>query len=603
MPTNRLAKEKSPYLLQHAHNPVDWYPWGNEAFSKAKHEKKLIFLSVGYSTCHYCHVMEKESFENEDIAEVMNKEFVCVKVDREERPHIDKLYMTYVQSMNMGQGGWPMSVWLTPDLRPIFAGTYYPPVDRFGQIGFTTVIMRVISLWKLKRDAVQEKAEKVADHIKEYLKTSRATNKVPGKEVLKKCFEDLAASYDVKWGGFGDAPKFARPVALDFLFAYYALAPTEEDNMQALYMALQTLKAMAKGGIRDHVGLGFHRYSTDKYWNVPHFEKMLYDQASLAVSYMDGYRTTKQPFYREISEEILKYVLRDLTDSHGGFYCGEDADSFPTVESTTTKEGAFCVWTFDELKAALEGVEGVGQDTLFDVFCYHYDLQANDNIMSYYGMVGDLDGKIVLRARSTVDETANAYSVTVDQTKELLVKGREILWAIRQKRPHPHRDDKILVAWNGMMISALAKASIVFGEDQYKEAAIKAATFIKDNMTGTSKGKDISKLVRTYRDGSSKIAGFADDYAFLIHGLLDLYEATNDNQWLQWAVTLQQSMDALFWDSNNGGYWGSAESPDVMFRFKEDYDGSEASPNSVAALNLQRMAALTKLPPSSPHVD
>ena len=581
--TNALAREKSPYLIQHAQNPVEWYPWGEEAFAKARRENKPIFLSVGYSTCHWCHVMAHESFENPVIAKLMNEHFVNVKVDREERPDVDRVYMTYVQATT-GGGGWPMSVFLTPELKPFYGGTYFPPEDRYGRPGFPTVLLRLSEAWEKDREKVTTAASNAVDALREYSGSGAATADAAGKEALGAAFAQFARTFDEELGGFGGAPKFPRPVALNFLFRHHAREGAEsKDGKLAASMALLTLRKMAEGGMHDHLGGGFHRYSVDRFWHVPHYEKMLYDQAQLASSYLDAFQVTGDPQYSTTARDILDYVRRDLTDPSGGFFSAEDADSLLEAGKPEHREGAFYVWTQDEITRAL----GEEPAALFNRI---YGVEPKGNSPEGSDPHGELTGKNTFIRRMTTAEAATLCKKTEAEIEALFTTARAKLLEVRALRPRPHLDDKIITAWNGLMISAFARAGQILAEPAYVEAAQKSARFIRQELwkEGT--------LSRNYRQGASAVKGFCDDYAFLIAGLLDLYEADFDTGWLQWAVELQARQDALFADEA-GGYFSVAEGdPNILLRMKEDYDGAEPSPNSVAALNLQRLAQITDRP-------
>ncbi len=576
---NRLAKEKSPYLLQHQHNPVDWFPWGEEAFEKARKENKPIFLSIGYSTCHWCHVMAHESFEDAATAALMNERFVCVKVDREERPDVDKVYMTFVQATT-GSGGWPMSVFLTPDRKPFVGGTYYPPEDRGGRPGFRTVLARIADGWAKDRDGIVKHGEEVTKQLAELADGGAATAEAPGRATLALGLSQLAKRFDEVDGGFGGAPKFPQPSMVNFLLRM-AVAPQIEERNHARKMALFTLEKMAAGGVHDHLGGGFHRYSVDKFWHIPHFEKMLYDQAQLARAYVDAFALTRDPRWEAVARDILDYVLRDMVDREGGFHSAEDADSLLAHGKPEHGEGAFYVWTKSELDAALgDGAE------LFNRF---YGVEASGNAPAGSDPLGEFTGKNTLIQRLTLAEAATRFKKTEAEIATSLAASRKTLLALRDKRPRPHLDDKVIVAWNGMMLTALARAAQVLDEPRYLAAAQRSAHFIRERLY-----KD-GALIRSFRVEPSSIAAFADDYAALIGGLLDLYEADFDTQWLQWAVALQGKMDALFADTAHGGYYSTvADAADILFRAKEDYDGAEPAPGSLAAMNLLRLAQLTE---------
>src|SRR6266850_411369 len=505
--TNRLIHEKSPYLLQHAYNPVDWFPWGDEAFAKARTEGKPILLSIGYSACHWCHVMERESFENEDVAAVMNKHFVCIKVDREERPDIDKIYMTATQATT-GSGGWPMSVWLTPDLKPFYCGTYFPPDSRYGRPGFKDLLQRVHDVWEANHDGVLAQAGQITESIGQYAILKKEGESKLDDTPLQLGFEQFRGSYDDVNGGFGGAPKFPRPVALNFLFRYFARSPhpdplpqkeeratgkevSQPDQGRARDMALHTLRAMGEGGMFDQLGGGFHRYSVDEHWLVSHFEKMLYDQAQLVSIYVDAYQITREPFYADIARRTCDYVLRDMTSSEGGFYSAEDADSEGV-------EGKFYVWTRDETDKI------IGDKERSDVFCRYYGVEHEGNWEH---------GNNVLHVGLTLEQTGKLFHKSEKGVGTILEEGRAKLFAAREKRVRPHRDEKILTAWNGLMISALARAAQAFDEPVYRDAAERAARYIL-----ASRLKE-GKLIRT-----ATVPAMVEDYAFFGNGLVDLYE-------------------------------------------------------------------------------
>ncbi|MBC7543649.1 MAG: thioredoxin domain-containing protein [Candidatus Sericytochromatia bacterium] len=556
---NRLADEKSPYLLQHAANPVDWYPWGDEAFAKAKAEDKPIFLSVGYATCHWCHVMERESFEDTAIADVLNRDFVSIKVDREERPDVDAVYMEAVQSLT-GQGGWPMSVFMTPDRRPFFGGTYFPPTNRYGRPGFPQLLAQLADAWKTKRDSVLQSADSVMQHL-QAPKGAPGQSDLPGPEVLTGAYRRMAAEFDRFFGGFGAAPKFPRPHGIRFLLRYHGT--TGEPN--ALAMATKTLDSMADGGIYDHLGGGFARYSTDAEWLVPHFEKMLYDNAGLAQAYIEAYQVTGNERYATIARETLDYVLREMTSPQGGFFSAEDADSEGV-------EGKYYVWTPTDVRAVLGEVDG-------DNFCTFYDVTAKGNFEH---------GWSILRRTMTVEAFAERLGIGVREAEQFLAQSREALRLARNLRIHPLRDDKVLAAWNGMMISAMAQAYQALGDIRYLEAARKAATFVASEMMPAG------GLLRRYRDGDAAIAAFQEDYAWLIPAFLDLYESTFDLQWLRLAKQLTETMVQEFWDDAGTGFWLVGRHQETMVSQPKDYyDGATASANSMALMGLLRLAALT----------
>ena len=562
---NHLIDEKSPYLQQHAHNPVDWYPWSEAAFEKARREDKPIFLSIGYSTCHWCHVMERESFENTDIAAILNRHFVPVKVDREERPDVDHIYMAYVQATT-GGGGWPMSVFLTPALMPFFGGTYFAPDDRYGRPGFPVLLQRIAEAWKSQHDKILESSRHVVEQLK--LQSESTAQGAPGQSTLDSAFQYFRRIFDSAHGGFGDAPKFPRPVALNFLLRYYHRSGNEE----ALDMTLATLRGMADGGMRDQLGGGFHRYSVDERWFVPHFEKMLYDQAQLAISYIEAYQITHDAFYAGVARDTLGYVLRDMTSPEGGFYSAEDADSVIDPGHPKVKgEGAFYLWSAQELEQILG-------EPLAKMFASRYGVEAAGNV--HHDPHGEFTGKNILYVHRDVEG---------EQVYQLAQAANQLL-KVRSQRIRPHLDDKILTSWNALMISAFAKAAQVLEDPDYLDAAENAVDFIFSRMFDASTGQ----LQRRYRDGESAIAGFLDDYAFLIGALLDLYEADFNPERIDLAMQLANKMIELFEDPVEGAFFTTAAGdPSLVMRMKDDYDGAEPSGNSMALLDLERLAHLT----------
>lgn len=599
--TNRLAKERSPYLLQHAHNPVDWYPWGQDAFDKAKTEDKPIFLSVGYSTCHWCHVMERESFEDEEIGKILSDNFVCIKVDREERPDVDKVYMTFVQATS-GGGGWPMSVWLTPDLRPFIGGTYFPPSDRARRPGFKTVLTRITEQWQNNRASLESSGERILDALKKGTAVTANPGESPplAPDVANRCFQQLAHSYEEEYGGFREAPKFPTPVNLMFLMSYWSVNRSTSEGVEALQMALHTLRMMALGGIHDHVAQGFHRYSTDSSWHVPHFEKMLYDQAQLAVAYITASQVSGEQLFADVAKDILLYVSRDLSDKSGGFYSAEDADSIPASGGPEKREGAFCVWTASEVRELLpEVVEGAtGAATQADVFMHHYGVKEQGNVTPEQDPHGELQGQNVLIVRYSVELTAARFGISVEKVNELLASARAKMAEVRKSRPRPHLDTKMLASWNGLMLSAYARVGAVLGDKATLERAVQAGNFLKEHLWDAEQQTILRSCYRgdkmEVQQISPPISGFLDDYAFIICGLLDLFEATQQTDWLQWAEELQLRQDELFWDDQGGGYFCSDPSDStVLLQLKEDQDGAEPSANSVSASNLLRLSHYT----------
>ena len=613
---NALAHEKSPYLLQHAENPVAWLPWGEAAFDKARTEQKPIFLSIGYSTCHWCHVMAHESFESPAIAEILNAHFVPVKVDREERPDVDKVYMAYVQAMT-GHGGWPLSAWLTPELKPFYGGTYFPPEDRHGRAGFASLLRAIANGWATERDKLVAEGDRVIGVLSEYHSRAKGGAEDQPAEggladaagkAFEKGFEHLYESFDATNGGFGGAPKFPRASNLSFLFRIAALQGVASDmGKEAINLASATLRAMARGGIHDHVGGGFHRYSVDEAWFVPHFEKMLYDQAQIALNCLEARQATGDERFAWMSRDIFDYVARELTSPQGGFYTAEDADSLVAHDVEEHAEGAFYVWTPEELRAALatsgevtppdrEAEEPVwrGGEADYALVAAHFDVKPEGNVPAQLDPQGELKGKNILVQRRSLLDTAKQAGLTPEQASDKLLAVTRHLRAVRAKRPRPHLDDKILTANNGLMISALARGAQVLGEDRAEAArllgaATRAAEFVERELYDAERGV----LFRTWREGRGTTPGFAEDYAFFIQGLLDLYEASFSIRWLRWAVKLQETMDEFFWDGSMGGYFNSRDDdPNIVLRLKEDYDGAEPAPSSVAAMNLLRLATI-----------
>ena len=582
---NRLARERSPYLLQHAHNPVDWYPWGDEAFAKARAEDKPIFLSIGYSTCHWCHVMEHESFEHAATAAVLNEQFVAIKVDREERPDVDRVYMTFVQATT-GSGGWPMSVWLTPDLKPFYGGTYFPPESKFGRPGFVDILQEIARAWKAERGKVVESAEALTSRLRSMEQAAPSAD-VPSVAALEKTVQQFRAAFDPRNGGFGDAPKFPRPSELLFLLREHARAGAPE----AAAMVLRTLRAMALGGMRDHTGGGFHRYSVDGSWRVPHFEKMLYDQAQLVLAFVEAAQVSGDPFYVEVAEDTLLYVMREMTDAGGGFYSAEDADSIPPEDVATTthkKEGAFYLWRAEEVDALLGADARIVQ--------LRFGIESDGN--APHDPQQEFTGKNLLYVAKSIDDIATETGSSPDEIAEVLHRSRLKMFKERLGRPRPQRDDKILAAWNGLMIAAfarMARALRGLGADgrhaatPYLNAARRAAGFLREQMWNAQSGV----LLRRYRDGHAEIDGYAEDYAYVIFGLLELFQSDPQPMWLEWAIALQHRQDALFWDESAGG-WFSTTGTDasVLLRMKEDYDGAEPTASSVSVLNLLTLSHL-----------
>ena len=573
---NRLIKEKSPYLLQHAFNPVDWYPWGEEAFEKARKEDKPIFLSIGYSTCYWCHVMEREVFENDSIAELMNQYVVSIKVDREERPDVDRVYMAAVQAMT-GSGGWPMSMFLTPDLKPFYGATYLPPESKFGRPSFPDVLTRIHQVWTTDRNKVLESGQQITAHLRQISTPETKTVEV-SKNGLKQGFDSFSKSYDPVDAGFGGAPKFPRPVSFNFLLRYYS----RTGEKTALEMTLETLKRMARGGMYDHIGGGFHRYSTDKRWHVPHFEKMLYDQAQLVISYLEAYQITGDQFYADVARDVLQYILRMMSQPEGGFYSAEDAESATAIDKPSEKEeGAFYVWTKSEIEQILSPEEAA-------VFNRTYGVEDGGNVVDDPHNV--FKGKNILFAAYSPEEVAKQLSIPVEKVAMTLATARQKVFNVRETRMHPHLDDKILVSWNGLMISAFARAYQVLSDGEYLKAAEGAGQFILQRLYDPQ----TQVLLRRYRDGEARFEAHLEDYAFFSQALLDLYEASFNIRWLNVALDLTKQQTKLFYDSERGGFYDiSNRDESILIRTKESYDGAEPSGNSIAILNFLRLAQMT----------
>ncbi len=622
---NRLADEPSPYLLQHRDNPVDWYPWGEEAFARARAEDRPIFLSVGYSTCHWCHVMEHESFENDDIARVLNASFVPVKVDREERPDIDRVYMAFVQATT-GSGGWPMSVWLTPELKPFYGGTYFPPSSRWGRPGFAEILAEIARRWRESRAELASSADGVIERLREAQQNRRpSAGRMPDGDLLAGGVREYAGAFDARNGGFGAAPKFPRPAELLFLLREHA----RTGDVEARHMVLETLRAMAIGGMRDHVGGGFHRYSVDAMWRVPHFEKMLYDQAQLVIAFLETAQAGDEPSFADVAHDTLAYVHRDLRHPGGGFFSAEDADSLPpdggaggeggpaakredaggapadggvagrggaAAERGDTggapaeggvggrggaaakREGAFYVWAQSEIEALF------GDDA--DVVRFRYGIEPGGNAPQ--DPHGEFTGKNLLYVARGVDDVARLSGRTLESVMAALDGARSRLFEARGARPRPSLDDKVLAGWNGLMIAAFARAARLAPLDEAPspdplETAADAARFLRAQLWDAERGV----LLRRFRDGRAGIDGYAEDYACVVWGLLELFQAGGDPAWLDWAKQLHAAQSRLFRDAADGGWFStSGDDASVLLRLKEDYDGAEPSAASVTAWNL-----------------
>ncbi|MEI9478131.1 MAG: thioredoxin domain-containing protein [Deltaproteobacteria bacterium] len=557
--TNRLIHETSPYLLQHAHNPVDWYAWGEEALSRAKKEDKPILLSIGYSACHWCHVMEKECFENEQIASIMNERFISIKVDREERPDLDEVYMNAAQLMT-GGGGWPLNVFLTPALIPFHAGTYFPPEDRKGMPGFPKILAIVSDYYRNRKGEVQKinaQIQETLHHITSIVHSQEVMDTKP----LAKAYEVLEGQFDPYYGGFGGAPKFPSGLSLSFLMRYWK----KTGSKKALEMVETTLEKMANGGIFDHVGGGFHRYSVDDRWLIPHFEKMLYDNALLSRTYAEAYQATGKERYRSVAEGILDYILREMRSPEGGFFSAEDADS-------EGEEGKFYVWTRDQIKEVLGKEQGTP-------FCAYYGVDQQ----------GNFEGRSsTLNIASSLEKIAGLYGMTVQVLERMLEEGRKKLLTEREKRVRPHRDEKILTSWNALMISGFTDGFRITGNGRYLDGAKEAARFILEKMV-----KD-GHVMRVFNKGQCRVKGYSEDYAFFIQALIDLYETTFDILWLKKAYDLNQEMIRQFWDETQGGFFFTGkENETLIARSKSPYDNVLPSSNSVALFNLVRLGYLT----------
>ena len=581
---NRLASEASPYLRQHQDNPVDWLPWGEAAFERARRADRPIFLSIGYSTCHWCHVMAHESFENAEVAAVLNRDFVSVKLDREERPDIDRVYMAFVQA-STGSGGWPMSVWLTPDLQPFYGGTYFPPASRWGRPGFVDILGEIARAWREERGKVVESAATILGRLRA-ASGGGAASSIPDEDALSAAVRQFGAAFDQRHGGFGGAPKFPRPSELLFLFREHA----RTGDTLPRDAAVATLTAMATGGLRDHLAGGFHRYSVDGAWRVPHFEKMLYDQAQLALAYLEGAQVTGDPWLADIAIETLKYVERDLCDASGGFHSAEDADSVPPEHAGDPhahgQEGAFYIWRDDELEAVL------GADA--EPFRLRFGCLPDGNAPA--DPHGEFTGRNLLYLARPVSDVAERLLMTEPEVEAALARAVTTLAMVRSARPRPHRDDKVLTAWNGLMVAAFARAGRTLpggmlpgGAAHWTDVAVRAAEFLVGTMWDDSR----QVLRRRFRAGEVAIDGFVEDYACTVWGLLELFQTTGAPRWLEWALRLQARMDALFSDGAGGWYATSGADASVLVRMREDHDGAEPSATSVTAGNLLTLAHLT----------
>jgi uncharacterized protein len=575
---------------------VDWFPWGDEAFAKARLENKPIFLSIGYSTCHWCHVMAHESFESADVAAVLNASFVPIKLDREERPDVDRVYMTFVQATT-GSGGWPMSVWLTPDLKPFYGGTYFPPSSRWGRPGFVDILGEIARVWQTEPAKVQQSAESLTAQLRGVERVG-ATASVPGAAALDRITSEFRNMFDHVNGGFGTAPKFPRPSELLFLLRHWALNPSEPlrtpPNLSndSRDMALVTLRAMAFGGMRDHIGGGFHRYSVDEQWRVPHFEKMLYDQAQLVIALLEASQASGDAFYADVAEDTLQYVMREMTDEAGGFFSAEDADSVPPEHAGEphphATEGAFYLWTADEVDALFKD----DLNNAAAIVKLRFGIEPTGNAPA--DPQQEFVGKNLLYTAQSIEQISRATGKSPDEIQRVLGDARLRMFDARGRRPRPHLDDKVLTAWNGLMIAAFARASrVVSNGAPYLHAARRAAGFLRDRMWTAS----TDTLLRRYRRGAASIDAYAEDYAYLTYGLLELFQADADVSWLNWAEALQRRQDALFWDEVDGGWFSTTgRDSNVLLRMKEDYDGAEPTASSVSVMNLLTLTHLLHEP-------
>ncbi|MGI9536642.1 MAG: thioredoxin domain-containing protein, partial [Desulfocapsaceae bacterium] len=568
---NKLIDEKSPYLLQHAFNPVDWYPWGEEAFSLAEREDKPIFLSIGYSTCHWCHVMADESFESDEVAALLNQHFVSIKVDREERPDIDQMYMLATQAMT-GSGGWPMSVFLLPDGSPFYAGTYFPPESAYNRPGFKELLTAINKAWTEKRDDIERAAGQMVASLE---RAAGYSSELLNDKVVRQGYSILEENYDGAEGGFGTSPKFPRPVVLSFLFDYFV----STGESKAKQMALHTLDKMAAGGMNDQLGGGFHRYSVDNHWFVPHFEKMLYDQAQLANSYLDAYQITRDESYSQTAQQIIAYLLRDMRDPNGGFYSAEDADSDNPYAMGEHGEGAFYLWTQEEIVRIL-GAEAA------KIFNYSYGVMEHGNVEQ--DPAAEFTGRNILYRRYDIDQSSAALGLDRELVEKSIDSSKAILLKTRELRQRPHLDDKVITGWNGQTIGALARGSMVLQDPQLLEEAVQTASFVKQHLYD----KGAQTLHRRYRNGEAGLPGQLHDYTYMAAGLLELYQASHDQKWLKWAIELTQKQMELFWNEDGGYFFDSVDDPTLKVRMRAEYDGAEPAGNSVAALNLLRLGQL-----------
>lgn len=580
---NRLLSKQSPYLQQHAYNPVDWFPWGDEAFEKAKAEEKVVLLSIGYSTCHWCHVMNRESFSNPEIAAYLNEYFVCIKVDREERPDVDGVYMNFVQQLT-GSGGWPLNVWLTPDRKPFFGGTYFPPDRSRGTRGatFPELLTRIHDMWKTDQGSVIERSEQMVTALNDF--ASQSTSHSSGEieiGLVSAAIESFQNAFIERTGAFGAGPNFPSAASLSFLLKTSVVKEVSDvQREKARQMALASLKAIMTGGIQDHIGGGFHRYTVDGEWKLPHYEKMLYDQATLIKAYVDAWKSTSDDKYREVVINTSEYLLRDMRHAQGAFFSAEDAESYESSDAKVKREGAFYVWSSEELNTALNDAH------LASIAHSYYTLSENGNAPSGPFNTTEVEGYNTLRIEKSIADLAREFQLSETEIDAKLDLIKTTLFIARAERPRPHLDDKIITSWNGLTISALSQAAQTLGKPEYAQAATEAAQFIRSNLFNAKNGQ----LTRLYRNAPSTVEAFSDDYAYLIEGLVDLYEATADPQWLEWANTLQETQIALFYDEKNGGFFGFQASDEIVFnQSKDGFDGAIPSANSTSAKNLARL--------------
>jgi uncharacterized protein YyaL (SSP411 family) len=597
---NRLASESSPYLRQHADNPVDWYPWGDAAFARARALDKPIFLSIGYSTCHWCHVMERESFEDAAVARVLNDVCVSIKVDREERPDVDRVYMAFVQATT-GQGGWPMSVWLTPDLKPFHGGTYFPPTGRWGRPGFVDLLREIARVWREERPKVEAASDVVVDRLaalqSSETETGGEAGAVPALDALAGVAAQFARTFDPRHGGFGGAPKFPRPSELLLLLRAWRVSGRDEYRD----MAVATLGAMAKGGMRDHVGGGFHRYSVDEQWRVPHFEKMLYDQAQLVLALVEASQAAADLLLASVADDTLAYVDRDLSDRGGGFYSAEDADSVPPEAAgqpgAHASEGAFYIWRQAEIDALVGEADA-------PVVRLRFGVEPDGN--APFDPQQEFTGRNLLYTATTFEEIAARVRRPVEEVVDVVARSRPVLLEARGRRPRPSLDDKVLTSWNGLMIAAMARAGRVFAATdpgrgaRWIARAGRAAAFLREALWRP----DEQAFHRRWRAGQAGVEGYCEDYASTVWGCLELLQATGDAQWLAWAREIQAAQDRLFWDEAGGGWFNTTgRDPSVLLRLKEDYDGAEPVAGSVAVRNLIELIHLAPDPAAAARVE